>query len=327
MGKFLKKNWFVMLVVAIFLAISVYYIYDTNKGKLKGKQTNGEDVVYSIDDDDTTASEFYETLFKTNGSSAQLTLFKRAVADASISTTNEIKDAAAKQAESVIANYKNSYGANYEAKLLTDMASTGYTDLEEYLIQQQKVNQLTAEYAKEHFDELKIRQVSYILIKFTDRNNPTAEPTEDEAARMKAVDDELAAGDDFATVASKHSEDTSTSVNGGVLGVIDKNTSTLDAAFLEASLALNEGEVSKWVRSSNFGYFRIIANATTQAKLEEVAGDNPYLTLVQNYDTTLSNQALWAKAEELGIDFKGNTELENSIKKAMGIKTESEETK
>ena len=327
MGKFLKKNWFVMLVVAIFLAISVYYIYDTNKGKLKGKQTNGEDVVYSIDDDDTTASEFYETLFKTNGSNAQLTLFKRAVADASISTTNEIKDAAAKQAESIIANYKNSYGANYEAKLLTDMASTGYTDLEEYLIQQQKVNQLTAEYAKEHFDELKIRQVSYILIKFTDRNNPTAEPTEDEAARMKAVDDELAAGDDFATVASKHSEDTSTSVNGGVLGVIDKNTSTLDAAFLEASLALNEGEVSKWVRSSNFGYFRIIANATTQAKLEEVAGDNPYLTLVQNYDTTLSNQALWAKAQELGIDFKGNTELENSIKKAMGINTESEETK
>ena len=36
---------------------------------------------------------------------------------------------------------------------------------------------------------------------------------------------------------------------------------------------------------------------------------------------------LWAKAEELGIDFKGNDELENSIKKAMGIKTESEETK
>ena len=177
MGKFLKKNWFVMLVVAIFLAISVYYIYDTNKGKLKGKQTNGEDVVYSIDDNDTTASEFYETLFRTNGSNAQLTLFKRAVADASISTTNEIKDAAAKQAESIIANYKNSYGANYEAKL------------------------------------------------------------------------------------------------------------------------------------------------------EEVAGDNPYLTLVQNYDTTLSNQALWAKAEELGIDFKGNTELENSIKKAMGINTESEETK
>ncbi len=131
MGKFLKKNWFVMLVVAVFLAISVYYIYDTNKGKLKGKQTNGEDVVYSIDDNDTTASEFYETLFRTNGSSAELTLFKRAIADASISTTNEIKDAAAKQAESVIANYNNSYGANYEAKLHADMAKTGYTDLEE----------------------------------------------------------------------------------------------------------------------------------------------------------------------------------------------------
>ena len=87
---------------------------------------------------------------------------------------------------------------------------------------------------------------------------------------------------------------------------------------MEASLALKEGEVSKWVRSSNFGYFRIIANATTQAKLEEVAGDNPYLTLVQNYDTTLSNQALWAKAKELGIDFKGNTELENFHQESYG---------
>ncbi|MCI5723800.1 MAG: peptidylprolyl isomerase [Erysipelotrichaceae bacterium] len=329
MGKFLKKNWFVMLVVAIFIVISTYYIYDTNKGKLKGKKVNGEDVVYSIGDNDTTASEFYDTLFKTNGSSAELALFRRTVADASISTTNEIKDSAAKQAESIISNYRTSYGNNYETKLQSDLAATGYTDLEEYLIQQQKVNQLTAEYAQKHFDELKIRQISYILIKFTDTTNPSAEPTEDEAARMKAVDDELAAGDSFADVASRHSEDTSTSVNGGLLGVIDKNTSTLDATFLETSLALNEGEVSQWVRSSSFGYFKIIANATTQSKLEELSGDdNPYLTLVQNYDTSLADKALWDKAQELGVDFKGNTELENSIKKSLGVSTdESEGTK
>ena len=30
MGKFLKKNWFVALIIVIFACISVYYIYDTN---------------------------------------------------------------------------------------------------------------------------------------------------------------------------------------------------------------------------------------------------------------------------------------------------------
>ena len=55
MGKFLKKNWFVVMIVIIFIGISTYYIYDTNKGKLKGKKTNGEDVVFSIDNSHTTS--------------------------------------------------------------------------------------------------------------------------------------------------------------------------------------------------------------------------------------------------------------------------------
>ena len=48
MGKFLKKNWFVVLVATLFIGVVGYYIYDTNKGKLKGKKANGEDVVYEI---------------------------------------------------------------------------------------------------------------------------------------------------------------------------------------------------------------------------------------------------------------------------------------
>ena len=38
MGKFLKKNWFVVLVATLFIGVVGYYIYDTNKGKLKGKK-------------------------------------------------------------------------------------------------------------------------------------------------------------------------------------------------------------------------------------------------------------------------------------------------
>ena len=76
MGKFLKKNWFVALIIVIFACISVYYIYDTNKGKLKGKTSDGEDVVYSVNDTDETASQFYDDLYKSSGNNAALSLFQ-----------------------------------------------------------------------------------------------------------------------------------------------------------------------------------------------------------------------------------------------------------
>lgn len=326
MGKFLKKNWFVVLVAALFIGVVSYYIYDTNKGKLKGKSADGEDVVYEVAGQDVTASTFYDSLYTSSGSSSLTTLFKQAVADAAISTTSDMKDTASTQAASIRSNYESNYGTGYESYLENDLASTGFTDLEEYLIEVQKVNQITADYAKANFDDLNIRQVSYILIKFDDSSNPTDEPTKTEQSKMDAVDKALKNGDDFATVAEENSEDSSTAENGGNLGVIDKNTSSLDSAFQTAALALEEGEVSDWVRSDSFGYFKIMCTASTQETLEaNNTDDDPYLSLVQNYDTTLENTAIWAKAQELGIDFKGNEEIESTIKTAFGITDDSDD--
>lgn len=329
MGKFLKKNWFVVLVAALFIGVVGYYIYDTNKGKLKGKSKDGEDVVYEIAGQDVTASSFYDDLYTSSGSSSLTTLFKQAVADAAISTTSDMKDTASSQAASIRSNYESNYGTGYESYLESDLASTGFTDLEEYLIEVQKVNQIAADYAKANFDDLNIRQVSYILISFDDTSNPTDEPTKDEQSKMDAVDKALKDGDDFADVASEYSEDSSTAEDGGNLGVIDKNTSSLDSSFQTAALALKEGEVSDWVRSDSFGYFKIMCTASTAETLEaNNTDDDPYLSLVQNYDTTLENTAIWAKAEELGMDFKGNDEIESAIKNAFGISddTDKEET-
>lgn len=319
MKKFLKKNWFVVLLAVLFVGVVSYYIYDTNKGKLKGKKNNGEDVVFEVDGKDTTASDFYDELYKQNGTNSLVTLFKKTVADASVKTTSEIKDNAKTQAESIRSNYSSQYGDSYETQLNSDLVQTGYTDLEEYLIEQQKINQVSADYAKAHFDDLKIRQVSYILVKFTDSSNPTAEATDDEKARMKAVDDELASGKTFAKTAEDHSEDTSTASDGGNLGVIDKNASSLDSSFLNAALALKEGETSDWIRSESFGYFKIMCTAATKKTLEANNKDSdPYVSLVQNYDTTLENTAIWAKAKKLGIDYKGNKKMESAIKSYFG---------
>lgn len=325
MGKFLKKNWFVVLLTLCFTAIITFYIYDTNKDKLKGKTVDGEDVVYEVDGEDKTASAFYDELYQKNGTSNLITLFKKAVADASVSTTSTIKETASSQAASIRSSYQSSYGSSYESYLQSDLLSTGYADLEEYLIEQQKINQVSADYAKAHFDELSIRQVSYILIKFDDTSNPTDEPTEAEQEKMNSVDAAFKEGKSFADVAIEFSEDTSTASTGGDLGVIDKNSSALDTNFLEASLALKEGEVSEWVRSDSFGYFKIMVTAATPETLEaNNPSSDPYVSLVQNYDTTLENTAIWAKASELGIDFSGNEEVETAIKKYFNITEDGE---
>ena len=328
MSKFLKKNWFVILVVVIFASISIYYIYDTNKGKLKGKKDDGKDVVYEVNGEDKTADDFYEDMLSKKGTSAETALFQQTVADQAVKTTSEMKDKASKQADSIKSTYETNYGTSADKQLASDLKSTGYSDLEEYLIEQQKINQVTADYAKANFDDLQIRQISYILIKFEDSSNVPDTPTEDEKSRMDAVDQSLAAGTSFADTASKYSEDTSTSTKGGDLGVIDKNSSNLDSTFLSAALALKEGEVSDWVKSDSFGYFKIMATAAIQDTLEANNADSdPYVSLVQNYDTTLAGKAIWEKAQEYGVDFNGNDDLEKQIKTSLGVADDSDSDK
>ncbi len=356
MGKFLKKNWFVCILVVLLTGVSCYYIYDTNKGKLKGKTSNGEDVLYSINGEDTITSAFYDELYKTNGSNAILNTFERTVANQAVETTDDMKNQASAQAQSIISNYQSYYPTNYQDQLgssLKQMGYSGYDDLETYLMDYLKTQQITADYAKANFDDLQIRSISYILVKFTDSTAVTDEPTDDEAERMQAADDELASGATFAQTAGDHSEDTSSSSKGGYLGVIDKNTSSLDATFLKAALALGDGETSSWIKSDSFGYFKIRCNASTQETLEALASsstdaeatasaaataeasaspeasapatytteypEDPYSELIGTYDTTLANKAIWAKAQELGVDFNGNDDLKTKLLNQLGI--------
>ena len=215
MNDFLKKNWFVVLLVIAFTGISIFYIYDTNKGKLKGKTVNGEDVVYSITDKDVTASQFYNDLYTSNGQQAMIELFEKAVVEAGVPTTDSIKDTAKAQTEAIISNFQNQYGSAWETYLNSALKETGFDDLETYMIFQQKLNQVSADYAKDNFDDLKIRQISYILIQYENPDNPSKEPTADEQTRMKAVDDALVNGTSFADAAVQFSEDQSSAGTGG----------------------------------------------------------------------------------------------------------------
>ena len=141
MNGFLKKNWFVCLLALLFAGVSVFYIYDTNHGKLKGKTVNGEDVLYEINSQDVTAANLYDSLYKTYGSSAVASLIDKTVAAEAIETTDEMKTNAAAQAASIIASYQSNYPADYKEqleKVLIQMGYNGYDDLQQYLIDRQQ---------------------------------------------------------------------------------------------------------------------------------------------------------------------------------------------
>ncbi|MBR2670093.1 MAG: peptidylprolyl isomerase [Solobacterium sp.] len=329
MSTFMKKNWFICLLIVALAGTSCYVIYDTNKGKLKGKSVNGSDIVYSVNDVDYTTEEFYDQLYKFSGFSPLGQLFVVNLCE-SQETTEDMQQFASNQAAQIITNYRQQYPSTYQDLLNNALRSAGYSgyeDLEKYVIDYQKQQKIIHDYCEEHFDELQIRNVSYILIKFEDEASPEGEPTLVEEIGLHEVDASLENGESFEDVAKQYSQDTSTAYTGGVLGTIDNQTTTLDEAFLKAALALKEGEISDWVYSSNFGYFRIKNNASTPESLNAFVNkdsaegyeNDPYTDLISSYDTTLTGKAIWAKAQEVGYDFMGDESMETQLKTFLGV--------
>jgi peptidyl-prolyl cis-trans isomerase D len=116
-------------------------------------------------------------------------------------------------------------------------------------------------YYREHRDEFKRPAVAYTsyveLVKV-----PDAADTAAALARVRALRAEIAAGADFAAVASRESADSASRVQGGDLG--ERNRGDFVPEFEQAALALRPGQVSEPVLSS-FGYHLI--------KLESRTGD------------------------------------------------------
>lgn len=316
-----KKYGVVILVSIFFIGIITYFAIDQSKDVLPGKQVNGEDIVYTIDDKAITANEFYDKLYKDLGMQSVYQAFEKAVVNASVETTEDMKTVAKETAKGIISNFQSQYGATYEAELTKILKSLGYndaSDLETYLIQGAKKNELLKAYIIENKDtvyapyeaEYKPRIASHILVKMADAANPT----EEEKAKMAEIDAALAEGKSFAEVATTYSDDTASAINGGSLGFMDSTTQFVPE-FLAAALALNEGERSEWIKS-DYGYHLIQIDSTNfDSFKDDDAFYNQFLTIYPK----VQSQAIWTKAQALGVDFGGNDELQAQLLQYMGI--------
>ena len=148
-----------------------------------------------------------------------------------------------------------------------------------------------------------------------------ANPTEEESAKLKAAQDAWASGTysaaNFGDFAAAYSQDGNAS-NNGKFGYVDTKTTGIDETFLETALSLEEGKVSDWVYSEQFGYFLIKCDSTLNIDLLK---EDDFISRILESNSGLSSKIIWAKAQELNVQF-GNEEVEKLIKDNIGVESE-----
>lgn len=130
----LKKQWFVVLIALIFTSFAIYYIYDTNKGKLPGKSIDGKDVVATIGEQTITADDLYDGLDKTMSGSVASVYFSRYVADQSVETTDALKEEAKTNAEGYRSYVEQTYGTATDDMIAASLKQLNFDSLEDYFL-------------------------------------------------------------------------------------------------------------------------------------------------------------------------------------------------
>lgn len=331
MIEILKKQWFVVLIAIILISFAVFSIWDTNKGKLPGKTADGKDVVAAVADQNIFADDVFEAIKEQSADQYLYQKFQDAVANEAIETTDEIKTEAQTQVESIETNFKSNDPTNYKTNIQSQLAAIGYSDLSDYCLKSIKVQKLLTNYMDEHMDELFTplhkekngRIVAHILIKMED----SANPTDEEKAKVKKVEDALAAGTSFADVAKENSDDSSASV-GGLIGYSDSD-SQLVKEFKEMALSLKKDEVSDWVKvaSTNYqGWHKIIVLETDKDAIVKYEDENDTVknqiySTIMNANENLDRKIIWEKSKELEVTY-ANDEIKKQLMEYMSIEEE-----
>lgn len=330
----LKKQWFVVMIALILIIFGVYVIYDTNRGKLPGKKVDGNALVASLEGANFTANDLYDKIDEVKGDELLATLFQQAVILEYVETTDDLKSEAKLQADQITASMQQQDATNYRKNIATSLQNMGFDgdDLEGFTMLTVKNNKLLTDYFDANLDTLftpihaskKSRLVSHILVKMED----SANPTEEELAKVKQVEDALAAGDAFADVAKQYSDDTGSGAEGGSVGYVDSdNSGSLVTPFHKQAMALSKGETSEWVKVSSTdskdsysGWHLIQVTETDKDAIvaDENAKDSIY-TAISNANKNIGYKVVWEASKTLNVEFP-DEEVKTRIMNYLGVK-------
>jgi len=318
----MKKYWFVCVVgIALVAFIGIYAkdAYDNRELTVASKQVDGQYAVYSIDGDYIFADEFFDSLYEQNGLSVAFVQFQREILNGAYETTDEINDLASQYA-SYVYQY---YGAEQVGSDLKQMGYVnGISDLTQYYVDAQKQNLLLTDYIDANWNTLYPAyeteeapvMVKQILIKVADvsstadedgNNVFTANPTDEEKAKLDTVLAKLKAGKTFEEVQEAYNEDGSNTL----FTVSNSNGSNYVSIFTNTAKALAVNETSEVV-TSTYGYHIL---KRYEASKENLLASTDFMEDFETYYSNLSVKAVMAKAEELGYEIV-DEELANLIK-------------
>lgn len=307
----LKKFWFVMIIALVFLGYVIALTIQTVKEKpyeVKSKEVNGQSVIYSVDGTNYFADDLYNDLYSNFGENQVWQSFYKSVIKNGIESTDELNNYASYMAQYYLYSYD-------ESQLTSMLNSYGYNsldDLTNYFLDQAKVTTLISDYLIANYDEyvapvvekVAPKKIYHILVKVADvseekdENGNTyhvANPTEEESKKINDALNELKNGADFKDVAVKYSEDTS-AAQGGLLGIVTKNTTNLVQEFKDACDVVEIGSTTDII-TTTYGYHIIYAE---NAEIDELTSDSQFITEVTNNFPNVQLKAIMEKADELG---------------------------
>jgi len=324
-----KKYWFVGLVGVLMIAFVAIYTADDIKNQevtVSSKQVDGNYVAFSIDGQDILADELYEKLYDNSGLQIEYTALQRAVIDESYETTDDMESIAASYATYIL----QSYSAD---QIKSDLQSMGYVngvdDLKQYYIDAQKQEKMVVEFLSNNYDEYCADYVAenspvalyHILVKVADVEEVTdangnvshvAHPTEEEQAKIDEVVEALKT-QDFYTVATNYSED-STATKGGYLGLVTSTSmENYVAEFKAAAKSLKSGEVSD-VITTEYG-FHIIYNEASDK--EGLLNNSDFISAIENNNSNLGVIAMNEKLQALSYTIN-DEKLQEAIDQVLG---------
>lgn len=155
-------------------------------------------------------------------------------------------------------------------------------------------------------------QVSHIVIKFNvpEGQELTEQLKKEANDKIKAVQEKLKSGEDFAALAKSYSEDTASKENSGDIGFISAGQTIKE--FEEAAFALKVGEVSDIVETT-FGYHLIKA---TDHKDEYIKDFSEVTDTIKSYLLKTKQNGEWEKFVSdliLKTNIKYTTDLKGAL--------------